>query len=60
MKVDNQSVEEVSSSSGWGWFSPPTSLISSVSALTTQILSTVETGFNIPEPEELAKEDMAG
>lgn len=59
VKVDNQSVEEVSSSSGWGWFSPPTSLISSVSALTTQILSTVETGFNIPEPEELAKEDMA-
>jgi len=59
-KFDDQPVKEVSSSGGWGWFSPPTSLISSVSALTTQILSTVETGFNIPEPEELAKEDMTG
>jgi len=58
-ELDNHPVEEASSSGGWGWFSPPTSLLSSVSALTTQILSTVETGFNIPEPEELAKEDMA-
>ncbi|XP_045035166.1 protein FAM114A2 isoform X2 [Daphnia magna] len=43
---------------GWGWFAPPKSLMSSVASLTNQILSTVENGLNIPEPEDLAKEDM--
>lgn len=32
--------------------------MSSVASLTNQILSTVENGLNIPEPEDLAKEDM--
>lgn len=43
---------------GWGWFAPPKSLISSVSSITNQILSTVENGLNIPDPEDLAKEEM--
>lgn len=43
---------------GWGgWFAPP-KLLSSVTSFTTQILSTVENGLNIPEPEDLAKEDL--
>ncbi|KAI9560389.1 hypothetical protein GHT06_014406 [Daphnia sinensis] len=46
------------SDDGWGWFAPPKSLMSSVASLTNQILSTVENGLNIPEPEDLAKEDM--
>jgi 3-oxoacyl-ACP reductase-like protein len=33
--------------------------LSSVSSLTNQIIATVETGFNIPDPEELAKEDVS-
>ncbi len=45
-------------SGGWGWFVQPTSLLSSVSSLTNQILSTVENGLNIPEPEDLAKEEV--
>ena len=30
-----------------------------MSSLTNQIIATVETGFNIPEPEELARQDIA-
>lgn len=52
-----QQSQESSESNSWGWFAPPKSLLSSVTSLTTQILSTVESGLNIPEPEELAKED---
>ncbi len=50
--------------SGWGsWFAPPKSLISSVSSIKNQIISTVENVVenglvNIPEPEELAKEEL--
>jgi hypothetical protein len=32
--------------------------MSSVSSITNTILSTVENGLNIPEPEDLAKEEM--
>lgn len=47
---------------GWGsWFAPP-KLLSSVTSFTTnqitQILSTVENGLNIPEPEDLAREEL--
>jgi len=58
-KVADEPSEEISSGGGWGWFGPPKSLMTSVSAFTTQILSSVETGLsNIPEPEELARENF--
>ena len=49
--------EEKAMGGGWGWFAPPKSLLSSVSSLTNQILATVEGGLNIPEPEDLAREE---
>ncbi|XP_057366026.1 protein FAM114A2-like [Daphnia carinata] len=64
-EVVTSSAQQTSTSSnpnpsddGWGWFAPPKSLMSSVASLTNQILSTVENGLNIPEPEDLAKEDL--
>lgn len=54
-----QKPTESSDGGGWGgWFAPPKSLLSSVSSLTNQIIATVETGLNIPEPEDLAKQDI--
>lgn len=54
----SSAVNQKEDGSGWGgWFAPP-KLLSSVTSFTTQILSTVENGLNIPEPEDLAKEDL--
>ncbi|EFX74154.1 hypothetical protein DAPPUDRAFT_226924 [Daphnia pulex] len=54
----SSSSQSQSDDGGWGWFAPPKSLMSSVSSITNTILSTVENGLNIPEPEDLAKEEM--
>lgn len=60
MQSTASSVKPQNDDGGWGsWFASPKLLVSSVSSIKNQILSTVENGLNIPEPEELAKQDMA-